>query len=128
MLLKCAPEPGRAVIVERFIGVARGYCGDEMRIHHAAFHLVQAPVAEVITQPVGVQKKVGPAQLGGPEQLLVTGALMAEVVDGIADLLAWHRPAVLLAQQHWNQARLPVVAMNDIWSLTRGEQELDRRL
>jgi hypothetical protein len=48
VLFEDAAEPGRAVIVQRLVGVAGGHRGDKVRVHHAALHRVQAPVAEVI--------------------------------------------------------------------------------
>src|SRR5215471_20554550 len=97
-LLEGAAEPGGAVIEERFASVVGGYRGHEVGVKYAALHRVQPAVAEVIAQPVGVEEVVRPAQAGGPEQPLVAGALMAEVVDGIADPLVWHGLAVLLIQ------------------------------
>src|SRR6266566_3455687 len=71
---------------------------------------------------------VGPAELGGPQHPLVAGALMAEVVDGVADFLSRHDPGVLLMQQDRDEPGLPVVAVNDIGTLTIPGPHSARRL
>jgi hypothetical protein len=127
VLLEGAAEPGRAVAEQRLVGVIGRNRGLEVRVDHPALHRVQAPVAEVIAQPVGVQEIVGSAEAGGPEHLLVAGALMTEVVDGVADLLVRHNLAVLLGQQDRYQAGLPVVAADDVGALAGPGHELERR-
>src|SRR5215831_14826167 len=119
ILLESAAEPGGAVIIECLVGVVGRYRGHEIRIEDAALHRVKSPVPEIISQPVGIEEMIGATQPGGPEHLFVTGALMAEVVDGIADSLVRHDLAILLIEQHRDEPGLPVVAVNDIGTFIR---------
>jgi hypothetical protein len=128
MLLEGAAEAGRAVIEQCLVGVVGGHRGHEVRVHHPALHRVQPPVAEVVPQPVGVEEMTGAAEPGGPQHLLAAGALMAEIMDGVADPLVRHGPGVLLRQQDRDEPGLPVVAVNDIGTLTGPGHELQRRL
>jgi hypothetical protein len=62
--------------------------------------------------------------VGGPQDLLAARALVAEVVDRVTHLLVAQGGRVLLAQKHWDEGRLPVVAVDDVGPLVRLDHEL----
>lgn len=129
VFLQHPAEAESAVPEQRLVGMVGGDRGHRVGVYDPAFHRIEAAVAEVVTEPVGVQEIVGPAEVGSPQHPFVAGALMPEIMDGVADLLARQRRRGrgLFPQQDRDQACLPVVTVDDIGALTGVQEEFDGR-
>ncbi len=110
-------------------GVMRRYGRDEVRVQDRAAHEVDRVPVERVAHPVGRAEVVGPIQAGGAQDSGSRRALVAEVVDGVADALMGEPGAgVDLVEQHRHQRGLPVVRVNHVGALVALQHELERRL
>ena len=102
---------------------------NEVRVDDPALQQVQCPRIEVVPQSLIDEVPSGIAQSGRRESRFARDPLMAEVVHGEAHALIPHPgPLVDLVQQHGDERRLPIVAMDDLRALAGLEHELERRL
>src|ERR1039457_964890 len=102
--------------------------GDEVGIDDAGFHQVNGRMVEIVLKPILVKEVGGPVETGRAQDMLTGDALMLEVMQRVAHPRMSHpRVLIHLIEQHWHQAGLPIMAVNDVWVLVALEHELQRR-
>jgi len=119
------PEAEGAVAPSGLGGVVGRHGGDEIGVDDPALHQVHATEAVVVAEPLSGQVVLRSPEMGAPQDVLASDSLVAEVVDGVTDPRLGQGRRVLLAQQHRDQAGLPVVAVDHVRSLVRPDHELE---
>src|SRR2546422_8346118 len=83
---------------------------------------------ETVLEAILMKEMRRAIEASGAEHVLPGDALMLPIVQRVTDTRMGH-PNVLVdfVEQHRRQARLPVVAMDDVWMFAALEHEFQRR-
>ena len=114
MLMKGALEPATHIAVFYLFGVFWGHGCYKVRVDDSPLHEVDGPLVEIVLKAI-LPHELGRVETHFEQHMPAGGTLVFEVVQGVADSRAGHAQILInLEKQDGDQARLPIVTMDDI--------------